>query len=324
MKAKYLAQPQNWDRDTPIAASWTWKSIFGTRLLVKRGTGKRVGNGQTVDIWKDNWIHGTEEGRIKTQRDPNCTLGKVEELIADGEWNHEVLNRWFIAEDVQRIKAIPLSITGCQDRLYWRYTKSGVFTVKSAYDVAMETRQYQHMNRLRRDSGSTSYDQQNSRSGKKRTGKGSPMCRSCGEEVETLEHMFFFCDTAETTWKLAPLQWDGLKEMRGNFVKWWEGMLGAKKREQGQEHIALTVNILWQIWKARNRKAFEEKEADPRKTVQKAIVEWDEYTETQKDIAGEFIQQTTNSCKAEKWRPPPNNSIRINSDAAFSQNMERT
>ncbi|XP_071939782.1 uncharacterized protein [Coffea arabica] len=213
----------------------------------------------------------------------------------------------------------------------------------------METRQYQHMNRLRRDSGSTSYDQQNSRIWKsvwtlklkhklkhfiwrclhhslpvneqiqKRTGKGSPMCRSCGEEVETLEHMFFFCDTAETTWKLAPLQWDGLRELRGNFVKWWEGMLGAKKREQGQEHIALTVNILWQIWKARNRKTFEEKEADPRKTVQKAIVEWDEYTETQKDIAGQFIQQTTNSCKAEKWRPPPNNSIRINSDAAFSQ-----
>ncbi|XP_071927124.1 uncharacterized protein [Coffea arabica] len=136
--------------------------------------------------------------------------------------------------------------------------------------------------------------------------------------------MLFFCDNAETTWKLAPIQWDGLKDLRGNFVRWWEGILAAKKREQGQEHIALTVNILWQIWKARNRKAFDEKEADPRKTVQKAIVEWDEYIEAQKDIAGDYIQQTTNSSREEEWKPPTRGTIKINSDAAFSKNMGRT
>ena len=84
MKEKYLAKPQNWERETPRAASWTWKSIFGTRNLVTRGIGKRVGNGKTIDIWQDNWIQGTEDGRIKTRRDPRCTLRKVDELIADG------------------------------------------------------------------------------------------------------------------------------------------------------------------------------------------------------------------------------------------------
>ena len=135
------------------------ESIFGTRKLVTRGIGKKVGNGKTVVIWQDNWIQGIEDGWIKTRRDPRCILRKVDELIADGDWNQEILNRLFIAEDVQKIKAIPLSITGCQDRLYWRYTKAGVFTVKSAYDVAMEIRQRQHMERLKGDSGSTSYDQ---------------------------------------------------------------------------------------------------------------------------------------------------------------------
>ena len=28
MKAKYLAQPQHWERDTPRAASWTWKAYL--------------------------------------------------------------------------------------------------------------------------------------------------------------------------------------------------------------------------------------------------------------------------------------------------------
>ena len=58
--------------------------------------------------------------------------------------------------------------------------------------------------------------------------------------------------------------------------------------------------------------------------MQKAIVEWDEYIEAQKDTAGEFIQQTTISNKGEKWRPPTRGTIKINSDTAFSQNMERT
>ncbi|XP_071906812.1 uncharacterized protein [Coffea arabica] len=148
------------------------------------------------------------------------------------------------------------------------------------------------------------------------------MCRSCGEEVETIEHMFF-CQNVETTWKLAPLQWDGLKDMRSNFVRWWEGILGVKQRNQGQEHIALNVNILWQIWKARNWKAFDAKDADPRKSAQQAIVEWDEYIEAQKDTAGEFIQQTTNSSNRWKWNPPSGGLIKINIDAAFSHNMGR-
>ena len=138
----------------------------------------------------------------------------------------------------------------------------------------------------------------------KRTRKGSLVCRCCGEKVETIEHMLFFCNNAKTTWKLAPIQWDGLKDMRSNFVRWWEGILGTKKREQGKEHIALTVNILWQIWKARNRKAFDEKDADPRKSVQKAMVEWNEYREAQKSLDGKFIQQTTSSNRSEEWKPP--------------------
>ncbi|XP_027166351.1 uncharacterized protein LOC113766348 [Coffea eugenioides] len=129
---------------------------------------------------------------------------------------------------------------------------------------------------------------------------------------------------AETTWKLAPIQWDGLRDMRGNFVRWWEGILGAKTREQGHDHIALTVNILWQIWKARNRTAFDVYETDPRETMQKAVGEWNEYIEAQQDITGEFIQQTTISSRIKTWRPPSRGTIKLNTNAAFSQNLERT
>ena len=88
-----------------------------------------------------------------------------------------------------------------------------------------------------------------------------------------MEHMLFFCKNAELTWKVTPIQWDGLNDMNSNFVRWWEGILEANKRDKGQEHIALFVNIMWQTWKARNRKVFSDDEVDAGHTVQKAQME---------------------------------------------------
>ncbi|XP_071914084.1 uncharacterized protein [Coffea arabica] len=54
------------------------------------------------------------------------------------------------------------------------------------------------------------------------------------------------------------------------------------------------------------------------------MVEWNEYIEAQKSLDGKFIQQTTSSNRSEEWKPPSRGQIKINSDAAFSQNMKRT
>ena len=52
---------------------------------------------------------------------------------------------------------------------------------------------------------------------KTRMGKGEQRASVCGNQVETLEHMFFFCKNAEAIWKCAPIKWDGLKKYRDNF-----------------------------------------------------------------------------------------------------------
>ena len=62
-----------------------------------------------------------------------------------------------------------------------------------------------------------------------------------------MEHMFFFCSHAEFIWKAAPIDWDGLKEFRHCSWHWWNGLMEAQNRMEGRSHIALTVNILWQI-----------------------------------------------------------------------------
>ena len=54
-----------------------------------------------------------------------------------------------------------------------------------------------------------------------------------------------------------------------------------KARKEGREHITLTVDILWQIWKAINAVEFEDKERHPMKVITKAVKEWEEYLKSQ-------------------------------------------
>lgn len=87
----------------------------------------------------------------------------------------------------------------------------------------------------------------------------------------------FLCDHAKVIWKAAPLNWDGLELFSNRFWHWWEELKGAAKEENGRERITLTVNLLWQIWKSRNARQFEERNGDPRVAVEKALREWREY-----------------------------------------------
>ncbi|CDP14440.1 unnamed protein product [Coffea canephora] len=56
-------------------------------------------------------------------------------------------------------------------------------------------------------------------------------------------------------------------------------ILHAKTRQEGDDHIALTVNVLWQIWKSRNARIFNSAQQHPLKVSEKAAQEWKEYQE---------------------------------------------
>ncbi|XP_071906100.1 uncharacterized protein [Coffea arabica] len=82
---------------------------------------------------------------------------------------------------------------------------------------------------------------------------------------------------AELIWKAAPVRWDGLLDFRHNFWLWWNSLMEAKERVEGRDHIVLTINILWQVWKSRNSIQFNREGRCPGETVNKAMLEWLEY-----------------------------------------------
>ena len=92
-----------------------------------------------------------------------------------------------------------------------------------------------------------------------------------------MEHLLLNYSHTLEIWKAAPIQWDGAKDQQGDFKRWWIRISEARKRPGEMEHIGLTANILWQVWKERNKKEFENKNnCLPARTIDKALKEWPE------------------------------------------------
>ncbi|XP_027162908.1 uncharacterized protein LOC113763339 [Coffea eugenioides] len=102
------------------------------------------------------------------------------------------------------------------------------------------------------------------------------------------------CQHTQQIWKAAPLQWDGAIDQTGDFRRWWIRITDARNRPRGMEHIGLTANILWQVWKERNQKEFENKTScSPARTVEKAHKEWLEQEEIMKGRTSQSTRETS-------------------------------
>ncbi|XP_027169410.1 uncharacterized protein LOC113769135 [Coffea eugenioides] len=116
----------------------------------------------------------------------------------------------------------------------------------------------------------------------RRTRQGNPVCAGCGEKEETIEHLLFQCSKAKEIWKLSLVQWDGIQHLSDCFIKWWYAIIEAQEDRGGEYQVNLTINILWQVWKARNEWEFNHKDKEPHKIIQKAMAEWMEFEEANK------------------------------------------
>jgi hypothetical protein len=100
----------------------------------------RVGDGQSISIWRDKRIQKPISYTIQSP----CLLlpvdAKMELLIgrATGEWNESLIRSIFNEDEAVLIGQIPLSKFRPPNKLIWRATSTGCFTVRSAYHLEKE------------------------------------------------------------------------------------------------------------------------------------------------------------------------------------------
>ena len=99
-----------------------------------------MGNGESIHIWRDSWIprNGTTKPITPQGR---CRLRRVADLLDNhGAWKTAVVNQVFYPVDAEEILKIRTSPRLGEDIVAWAPERSGNFTVRSAYRLALEDR----------------------------------------------------------------------------------------------------------------------------------------------------------------------------------------
>lgn len=109
--------------------------------VVEKGIRWRVGNGKSIQIGKDSWLPSKSSSRVLSPLSDSWAREKVSCLIDEdlGCWNSILVRQLFCPKEADVVLGIPLSLRLPVDRIVWRGTKNGNFSVNSAYHSIRET-----------------------------------------------------------------------------------------------------------------------------------------------------------------------------------------
>lgn len=278
IKAKYYPNGNLLDTAFIRSSSPVWQGIKHGLELLKSGYIWRLGNGKSVDIWIHNWL---PRGNLRVSGKAAPTrIRRVSDLLMPGqrEWNAQLINHIFYPHDAETILNLKLPASDGEDVIAWQGEKSGNFTVRSAYRLALDMT-------MPSTTGESSGSPQGDRKlndviwkanvppkvrvfGWKlatnslavqvlrswRIGKGRPTCSICGREEETNFHAVMNCTKARalrlrmrSDWKLPE---EGALRQEGD--DWVLVMLDSVDALTHQRLLLLW----WRVWHLRNDSIF--------------------------------------------------------------------
>lgn len=134
-KAKYFPNGGFLDAKLGHQPSYTWCSIFASHVLVKDGVKWRIGDASSINLWTN--MHPF----IPTSPPLGLENLMVSTLInhTHQTWRHDISEQIFDANVSRNIASMSLLNLHDNDAMIWRLTKSGEYSVKSAYHHLMES-----------------------------------------------------------------------------------------------------------------------------------------------------------------------------------------
>ena len=250
--------------------SYVWRSILATQPIIMQGMRWQVGNGQSICVWKDKWLPTQPTYQVISPRTLLPENVKADFLIdaEHGCWIADLVRELFINFEAETILSIPLSISMPLDRLVWSATSNGKFTVKSAYQLAMDM----HNAEQERTSEASGQRQlwksvwsavvpnriknfvqracQNILPKKstlyRRQVINNEVCELCDKSCETTTRILLHCDFATSVWEACGLVID--REYT------FEDMFWKLSNDSGPSVMDLThfMVVSWNIWNNRN------------------------------------------------------------------------
>ncbi|CAN1227370.1 Putative ribonuclease H protein At1g65750 [Linum perenne] len=303
-KAKYFPKGDFLSAEEGSNPSFVWKSVLATQVETEMGAGH----------------HDTV----------------VNDLLIPGtwEWDDELLEELFLAEDRKWICGMKAP-TGCEaDWRIWRLATDGRYSVKTAYHYIMEQSELEETlgvagewrrvwevgcpPKVKQFLWRTARRVLPTRNAIVRRGlEVEDTCGLCDGDAETTEHVFL---TAVKCWEVADMsRW--LEEVgephEADFNEWLFKVL----LKFDVKAIRQAMGVLWSIWAERNRRVWQ-KEARPEELVIKEgrelMSEWKVAHERRSNL-----RQTEQRPRCDKWHPPRPQVVKVNVDGAIFPELQQ-
>lgn len=296
---------------------------------------RRIGYGNSTNIWQDRWIPFHFDGRPLTPRaDQGVNL--VSDLMSElGQWNEALIRETFIPVDAVAILRTPVRLQE-EDRWAWEPEKHGEYTVKSAYRKLADA---QSQDDLVQPQGSEDASWRRiwnldvppkvrvfwwrvlheflpaKAILNRRHVEPLAFCDLCGAEQETIKHVLTECTMAKLFWKeMKRLTGAKLPTLHPQF---WAADILSSNVCSDKERSLFTIGM-YALWTQRNQRRHGESAPPIRVVVQWAAdLAHDLWLVTQqkKPVKQTAVQQ--------QWRPPPEGWHKCNVDAAFGANTSQ-
>ncbi|KAF5449709.1 hypothetical protein F2P56_030126 [Juglans regia] len=291
MKAKYFFRTDFLHAKLGSNASFLWMSFLEARKVLEEGLIWRIGNREGVSLWRDKWIPQPTTFKVQTPLDQRHAHWKVSNLIDEHSktWNLSVLRSICTEEDISNICKIPISWCGNPDKLIWRCSKDGMFTVKSAYHLLGTMEQYPKGQssaqpnqkevrpkiwKLKTSSAvrmfllrATHESLPTNLNLKRKKIKEDPSCPICRQEPEYVMHALWSCSAVMDVWFVNSR---GLQKMKVGFKSFKE-VVEHVIAILSEEEVELFACTAYHVWRRRNVFLFEGKFENPSRIAQAAL-----------------------------------------------------
>jgi ribonuclease HI len=327
--AKYFSQGGILEARPRGGISYTWRSILKGVKLLKEGLIWRIGDGNSINIWRDPWIPRGDTRRVITTRGTSI-LQNVSELINPviGDWDEQLVRDTFHPEDANIILSLPVS---CDRRDFpaWHPDPKGNFSVKSAYALGIKIRDHQNncdastsfaqgsgfdwnkiwnlnvQNKIKMFVWRVAHNALQVKSNISRRGvRLETLCPMCSRLDEDLGHLFFKCKEVKRCWQLLDMEDKRVMLMAESSLK---AML-EKIWSFDAECQCKIILLMWCWWSARNRANSGERKRNAQEVINETLFHFQVWRDT--------ISTKTSTCRS-KWRPPPEDVYKINCDGSF-------
>ncbi|KAA3480599.1 reverse transcriptase [Gossypium australe] len=312
LKAKYFPNDQFLNSKLGNSSSYTSKSIWAAKDILRKGLIWRVGTGNNISINYDAWMPDAFNFRLSSEID-SMRNHFVHMLIDSNErkWKEELIKYTFVEEDTGRILYIPLASNPHNDFLAWGGEALGEFSVCSAYQLLQNTDENPRAYALQisyrklykklwllnlptkikiitwKITWNFLHTKVNLQHKKL---VDDPSCRRCREQVETIDHLFRECPVAVEIWSTLLLQ-----NVLLNF---------------NSHTCRIFCCAFWAIWGDRNSR-IHDKKVSTGTEIGNFIINYIA------ELDGLESKKSTKIGRMQSWRHPPRESVKINFDGAF-------